>query len=113
MVKNTSLRDVNCSPAKDSVAQAEFCVVPVGEKVFIKTAGLEEHGAAKHAGAAVGPEDLFAGLELAAVGLAVASATILSVEPDEVPDFVNDGGVFPDDNLGGGHTDGGVVEGGG
>ncbi len=111
MVQNASFGDVDGTPAQDSIAKAKFGIVAVGKEILVESAGLKQHGTTEHAGAAVGPEDLLAGVELAVVKLAVSASAVLSIEPDEVAGFVDDGGVFPDEDLGGGHADAGIVEG--
>src|ERR1051326_9067191 len=57
-----------------------------------------------HCGAAVGPEYLFCAIELAPIHLSGPSAPILAVRVDQMTAFIDSGGIFPHQDLRGGHS---------
>ena len=105
MVPHHGAGRIEAFPAGDARPQSQFGVVGVCEEILVEAANPVQHGSAVHGGAAVGPQDLFDTIELAAVQCARTPALVLPVGIDQVPHLVDAARILVDQDLGSRHAD--------
>ena len=104
MVENFRVRGVEAAPSGDPGSKSQLCVIAIGEEIFVEPTDQVQHLTAVHRRASIRPDNLFDAVELAAVELAGAPATVLAVQENEMTCFVYSSWIVMDEDFGGGHS---------
>ena len=104
MVPHHRLRRVDTAPSCDARAQSQLGVISVGEEIFIEPSDLIEHLLAIQRRAPVRPQDFLLPVELPGVERSTAPPAVLAIRKNEVPGFIDNAWVLPDENFAGRHA---------